>query len=69
MIVFHDILQRLSESGYNSYRIRREKLLPEGTMTRLRNGAPITTITIDTICRLCQCQPADLITWQPDPEE
>lgn len=68
MIVFADIMQLLARSGWSSYRIRRERVLSEGTMTRIRNGQPITTETIDTICRLCQCQPGDLIRWAPDQE-
>lgn len=68
MIVFADIMQLLARSGWSSYRIRRERVLSEGTMTRIRNGQPITTETIDTICRLCQCQPGDLIRWVPDQE-
>ena len=69
MIVFADIMQLLARSGWSSYRIRRERVLSEGTMTRIRNGQPITTETIDTICRLCQCQPGDLIRWAPDAPE
>lgn len=69
MIVFADIMQLLARSGWSSYRIRRERVLSEGTMTRIRNGQPITTETIDTICRLCGCQPGDLIRWVPDAPE
>lgn len=69
MILFVDIMQLLADHGYTSYRLRREKLLPEGTLTRLRNGEPITTTTIDTLCRLCACQPGDLMTWAEDPRE
>lgn len=68
MIVFCDIMQLLSDHGYTSYRIRKERLLPEGTVTRLRNGEPVNTTTLDVICRLCQCQPGDLIRWVPDEE-
>lgn len=69
MIVFGPIMQMLSEHGYSSYRLRREKLLPEGTLSRIRNGEPINTTTIDTICRLCDCQPGDILKYVPDPGE
>ena len=71
MIRFANIMQRLAANGYTAYRLRQEKLLSEGTLTRLRNGAPITTSTLDIICRLCHCQPGELLTWVPDetPEE
>lgn len=69
MIVFGPIMQMLTEHGYSSYRLRKERLLPEGTLSRIRNGEPINTTTLDTICRLCQCQPGDILSYVPDPEE
>ena len=68
MIVFGPIMQLLSDAGWSSYRIRQEKILPEGTLQRLRKGQHISTATLDTICRLCICQPGDLLSWVPDEE-
>lgn len=69
MIVFGPILKMLSENGWTSYRIRNEKILPEGTLSRIRSGRTITTATIDTICRLCHCQPGDILHYVPDEEK
>ena len=69
MIVYLDVMKRLADSGWSSYRIRRERVLPEGTMTRIRSGQSITLATIDTICRLCSCQPGDFLRYIPDEEE
>lgn len=69
MIVFGPIMQMLTEHGYSSYRLRKERLLPEGTLSRIRNGEPINTTTLDTICRLCNCQPGDILSYVPDPKE
>ena len=69
MIVYKDILQRLSDAGYTAYRIQKEKILPNSTMDRIRNGKPINTTSVDTICRLCECQPGDLIGYKKDGEE
>ena len=71
MIRFANIMQILAANGYSTYRLRQEKILSEGTLTRLRNEEPITTTTLDIICRLCHCQPGELLTWVPDetPEE
>ena len=49
MIVYKDILAKLKEAGYTTTRLRKEKILPESTITRLRNNNPITTETLDTI--------------------
>ena len=71
MIVYHDILGKLSRAGWPTTRLQREKKISNGTIIQIRAGKPITTSTIDTICELCECQPGDLITWEPNqrPEE
>lgn len=67
MIVYKDVLERLKSAGYTTYRIRAEGVLPQKTMTALRSNAPVTTKTIDTICRLAGCQPGDIMAYVPDP--
>ena len=66
MIVYHDILSRLSKAGWSTYRLQREGLISNGTIIQIRAGKPITTSTIDVICRLLKCQPGSLISWRPD---
>ena len=68
MIQYHDILGRLSANGWPTTRLQREKQISNGTIIQIRAGKPITTSTIDTICRLCSCQPGDLISYVPDRE-
>lgn len=61
MIIYKNILQKLKDAGYNTNRIRKEGLLSEGTLQRLRDGRPITTETIDTICNLTGCKVEEII--------
>lgn len=68
MIIYLRILERLSDAGYSAYRIKKEKLLPGGTIDRLRSGRTVTTDTLDVICRLLSCQPGDLLAWVPGEE-
>ena len=69
MIVYHNILRKLASCGWPTTRLQREHLISNGTIIQIRAGKPITTTTIDTICRLCSCQPGDLISYEPDPAE
>ena len=64
MIVYDDVLQKLSAAGWSSYRLVKEKKLGNSTITRIRNGESISTDSLDEICRLCHCQPADLIHYE-----
>ena len=63
MIVFKNILRQLSDAGWSSYRLLKEKQLPNSVITRLRHNDPITTNTVDTICRLLHCQPNDIMEY------
>ena len=68
MIVYNDILGKLSAAGWSTYRLQRENILGNGTIIQIRAGKPITTRTIDIICGLLQCQPSELLSWRPDEE-
>ena len=66
MIVFVDLLKLLSDHGWSTYRLQKEKQIPNGTIIQIRNGKPVTTKTIDKICELCNCQPGDLMRGVPN---
>jgi putative transcriptional regulator len=63
-----NVLQALKEKGYNTTRIRRENILSQSTLQKLREGKPLASSNIDTICGLLECQPGDFIKWVPDSE-
>ena len=64
-----DILTALKEAGYNTNRLRKEKLLAEGVIQSLREGKYIALQNIDKICCLLDCQPADLLEYVKEPTE
>ena len=61
-----DVLAALKEKGYTSYRIRKEKLLGEATMTDIRSGRIVSTENLARLCRLLECQPGDLLEYAID---
>lgn len=64
LIVFHNILEKLSEHGWSQYRLIKENQLGNSTVQRLRFGKPINTETIDKVCELCDCQPGDIMHYE-----
>ena len=58
-----DILVALKEAGYNTTRLRKEKLLSEGMIQSLREGKYISLQNLSKICELLDCQPGDLIEY------
>ena len=63
------LLPALKAAGYNSARIRQEKLLGESVLTKLRNDGLPSWHELDTICRLLgNVQPGDIVEYVPDEE-
>ena len=58
-----DVLAALKEKGITTYQIRKEKLLSESTVQKLRAGIGVSWENIETLCRLLDCQPYDLIEY------
>ena len=61
-----DVMQVLKEAGYNTNRIRKEKLLSEGVLQALRENRYIALQNISKICELLNCQPADLLVYKKE---
>ena len=63
-----DILAKLKEKGYSSTRIRNEKLIGQSYLQQLRHNEMVSWKTIETICRLLNCQPGDILEYVEDTE-
>ncbi|MBQ9933215.1 MAG: helix-turn-helix domain-containing protein [Ruminiclostridium sp.] len=63
-----DILAALKEAGYNTTRLRKEKLLSEGMIQSLREDKYISLQNLSKICELLDCQPGDLIEYVKEEE-
>ena len=64
-----DVMKILKKAGYNSRRLRRESILSESTMTRLRHGNDICLSTLSKLCDLLDVPYAYLIEEVKDGEE
>lgn len=64
-----DVVAALKGKGYTTYKIRQEKLLSESTIQKLRDGKGVAWENIETICRLLQCQPGDLLNYTEDNDD
>lgn len=56
-----DILSALKSAGFSSYRLRRDKILGEAVIQKLRSGEGVGWSTLETLCNLLSCQPSDII--------
>ena len=61
-----DVLAALREAGYTQNRIREKKLIGQSYLTQLRHGELVSWKTIETICRLLDCQPGDIVEYKKE---
>lgn len=66
-----DILEALKVAGYNTSRLRKEKLLGESVIQKMREKKPLSWHEMGTICGLLGCQPGDLVEYvqEEQPQE
>ena len=58
-----DVLEALKERGYSSYKIRKDKLIGEAQLQKIRSGEIASKETLNTICKLLHCQLSDFIEY------
>lgn len=61
-----DVMAALKDAGYSSTRLRREKLIGEATMQRLRHKQSVSYEVLAVICKLLNCQPGDILEYVPE---
>lgn len=70
MLVYKfNVLDLLRENGYNTTRLRREKLLSEASIQSLRAGKMIGHIALDKVCELLEMQPGNIIKYVNNEEK
>ena len=58
-----DVLAALKEKGYNTNKIRTEKIMGEAMLQKIRKGEMVSWSVFEKLCDLLDCQPADLIEY------
>ena len=63
-----ELLPALKKAGYNTNKIRTDKLFGERTVQKFRKHGPLNFNDLNRLCTLLECQPGDLIEFVPDVE-
>lgn len=58
-----EILPALKAKGYNTNKLRQDKLLSESTIQKLRTDVGVSWGNLETICKLLECQPGDILKY------
>ena len=61
---YEKLLALLEEKGYTSYRIRKEKIIGQATLTAIKNGTGgLDHRSIAKLCQILHCQPGDIMEY------
>ena len=61
-----DVLAALKENGYPTTRLRKEKLIGEATIQRLRHKQSVSFEILSKLCNLLECDIGDILTNEED---
>jgi len=64
-----DVLGELKKIGLTTYKIRKEKIIGESQMQKIRNGEIASKETLNKLCELLSVQPGDLLEYIPEEQE
>jgi len=64
-----DVLEKLKEKNFSAYVLRKEKLIGEAMIQKIRAKDLPSWKTLDTICRLLACDVGDILEYIPDDKE
>ena len=67
MISYDKLWKLLKEKKISQYYLIKECGISPGTITTLRKNGYVRTVTIDRLCRILECEPADLLEIVEEP--
>lgn len=63
-----DVLEALKEKGFTTYKLRKDKIIGESQIQKIRTGEIASKETLNLLCKILECQPGDLLEYVPDTE-
>ena len=61
-----NLLLALKNVGYNTNKIRKEKIFTEAQLQQMRDNKLLTQNALNKVCNLLVCQPGDILEYIPD---
>lgn len=65
-IRFDKLFELMHEKGLTTYKIRKNRIISEGTLQKLREHSAVSTESIAALCAALDCQPGDIMEYIPE---
>jgi len=66
MISYEPLYQTMKEKGVSTYRLINEFGVSRSLLDRLRHNKPISTVTLNDLCRFLDCKVEDVLLYIKD---
>ena len=69
MIVYTPFWKTLKASNESTYTLITRHRISSATVDKLRKNKPITTTTLNDLCRILDCSVSDILEYEPSDED
>ena len=68
VIIYDSFWKTLKSSGESTYTLIHKHNMSSATINRLRKNQPVSTTTLDDLCRILNCGVDDILSYTPGDE-
>lgn len=68
MIIYETLWDTMKIRGVTKYKLVHKHGIAQNTISRMSKNKPTSTITIDELCKILNCNVQDIMTFVPDEE-
>lgn len=68
MISYEPFYKTMKEKGITTYKLINQFGVSRSLIDRLKHNKPISTVTLNDLCRFLNCRVEDVIIYTPDTE-
>lgn len=68
MISYEPFYKTLKEKGVSTYKLINQYGISRSLLDRLKHDKPISTVTLDDLCKILSCNVEDILVFRSDDE-
>ena len=68
MISYEPLYKTMKEKGFTTYKLINNYGISRSLIDRLKHNRPITTVTLDDLCKILDCRVEDVMVYIPEGE-
>ena len=66
MISYEPFYRTMKEKGMTTYKLVNQHGISRSLLDRLKHNKPLSTVTLDDLCKILSCRIEDILVYTPD---